>query len=273
MVDALVRESTETPLVSVPIALEGEPEGLRLGGYRVSVVVPALNEAENLPHVLPRIPGWVHEVVLVDGRSTDDTVAVAREVRPGIRIVEQQGRGKGAALREGFAAVTGDIVVMLDADGSTAPEEIPAFVGRLLAGADFAKGSRFMPGAGSADISAYRRLGNWGLLALTRRLFGGGYSDLCYGYNAFWRRVLPHLDLRSSGFEIETEMNVRALRRGLKVVEVPSFEAERLHGTSRLHPIRDGLRVLRTIAREWRDHVGERRNDPRPKRAGTPGTR
>src|SRR5262245_62878827 len=98
---------------------------LRPSYPRVSVIIPALNEAENLKYVLPRIPDWVDEVLLVDGNSTDATVAVARSLRPNIRIVQQQGRGKGAALRSGFASATGDIIVMLDADGSTDPAEIP----------------------------------------------------------------------------------------------------------------------------------------------------
>ena len=122
----------------------------------ISVIVPAMNEAANLPHVLPRIPADVLEVILVDGDSTDDTVAVARSVLPGVRIVKQHGRGKGAALRTGFAAARGDIIVMLDADGSTAPEEIPAFVRALTDGADFAKGSRFLAGGGTADMQLYR---------------------------------------------------------------------------------------------------------------------
>ena len=218
--------------------------------HSVSVVIPALNEAENLPHVLPRIPEWVHEVILVDGHSTDRTVAVARELRRDIRIVRQQGRGKGAALRSGFAAARGDIIVMLDADGSTDPTEIPLFVGALLAGADFVKGSRFLQGGGTADMPLHRKLGNWGFAIGVRILFGGIYSDLCYGYNAFWRRVLPHLHLYGDGFEIETIMNVQALRSGLKVVEVPSFEAERIHGEGRLQTLPDGWRVLKTIIRE-----------------------
>ncbi len=216
----------------------------------VSVVVPALNEAENLPHVLPLIPDWVDEVLLVDGNSTDGTVDVARELRPDIRIVAQEGRGKGAALRTGFAAASGDIIVMLDADGSTDPAEIPAFVGALLAGADFAKGSRFVQGGGTSDMPLYRRLGNWVFVVAVRLLFGGHYSDLCYGYNAFWKRVLPHLHLDGNGFEIETMMNVRALQAHLKVAEVPSFEADRIHGASNLRTIPDGWRVLKTICRE-----------------------
>ncbi len=216
----------------------------------ISVVVPALNEAANLPHVLPRIPTDVLEVILVDGASSDDTVAVARAVLPNVRVVRQHGRGKGAALRTGFAAARGDIIVMLDADGSTAPEEIPAFVRALIDGADFAKGSRFLAGGGTADMQLYRKVGNAAFVGMVRLLFGGRYTDLCYGYNAFWRQVVPRLGLDGDGFEIETMMNVRALKVGLRVAEVPSFEAHRIHGESNLHTIPDGMRVLRTIIRE-----------------------
>ena len=221
-------------------------------GPTVSVVIPAMNEAANLLHVLPRIPAWVHELILVDGASTDGTAEVARALWPGVRVVGQERRGKGVALRAGFAAATGDIVVMLDADGSMDPAEIGAYVDALLAGADFAKGTRFAKGGGTDDITALRRLGNAGLTWLVRRLHGGGFSDLCYGYAAFWRRVLPTLALTSDGFEIETEMNLRALRGGLRVEEVPSFEAARIHGASNLNTFRDGWRVLATVLRETR---------------------
>ncbi len=225
--------------------------------YTVSVVIPALNEEKNLPYVLPMIPKWVHEVVLVDGHSNDGTVDVARKLLPDIRVVQQEGRGKGAALRSGFAAVTGDIVVMLDADGSTDPMEIPIFVGALLAGADYVKGSRFAQGGGTDDMPFLRRLGHRALVITVRLLFGGSYSDLCYGYNAFWTHLLPLLGLDGDGFEIETMMNVRALRGQLKIAEVPSFEAERIHGTGHLKPIPDGWRVLKTILRErFKRHDG-----------------
>jgi len=220
--------------------------------HRISVIVPALNEAENLPHVLPLIPHWVDEVILVDGNSVDDTVAVARKLLPSIRVVTQQRRGKGAALQSGFAAATGDIIVMLDADGSTDPREIPAYIGPLLSGADFAKGSRFLQGGGTADMSLHRRLGNLGFVYMVRIFFGGQYTDLCYGYNAFWKRVLPVLSLSGDGFEIETVMNVRALRAKLKIAEVPSFEAPRVHGEGRLRTFPDGWRVLKAIMHERR---------------------
>ena len=218
----------------------------------VSVVVPTLNEVDNLPHVLPGIPDWVHEVLIVDGGSTDGTVQRAKELRDDVVIIEDLTPGKGAALRRGFAAATGEIIVMLDADGSMDPAEIPRFVAALVGGADFAKGSRFCHGGGTDDMEWYRRWGNSVLTRMVRTAFGGRYSDLCYGYNAFWAASVQRLDLDADGFEIETLMNIRALRAGLAVTEVPSYELERLHGTSHLNTVTDGWRVLRTIVRERR---------------------
>lgn len=223
---------------------------------RVSVVIPSLNEAENLPHVLPYLPEWVDEVILIDGGSTDNTVDVARQLWPSIRVIQQSGQGKGNALRDGFSAATGDIIVMMDADGSTNPSELPAFVALLAAGADYVKGSRFMQGGGSEDITPIRKLGNNALLLLVRMIFRCQFSDLCYGYNAFWSYHLPRLISDADGFEIETSLNLRALNSGLNVAELPSFEAKRVNGESKLKPIPDGLRVLRTIFKEWIENYG-----------------
>ena len=217
---------------------------------RVSVVVPTLNEADNLPHVFEHMPDEVFEVILVDGNSTDGTVEVAKRLWPSLRVITQSGKGKGNALTCGFWAATGDVIVMLDADGSTDPAEIPRFVAALLAGADFAKGTRFIAGGGSADITRVRRVGNWALAKLVNSIWGGQYSDLCYGYNAFWRRYLPFITPDCEGFEVETLINIRAARAGLQIHEVPSFEHNRRHGVSNLHARRDGVRVLRTIAAE-----------------------
>ena len=161
----------------------------------VSVVIPCLNEERNLPYVFARMPSWVDEVVLVDGGSIDDSVRTARALWPSLQVIGQTRKGKGNALACGFAMCRGDIVVMLDTDGSTDPAEIPRFVQALTAGADFAKGSRFLPDGGSTDITRLRRAGNSGLCALVNRLFRVRYSDLCYGYNALWRWTLPYLDL------------------------------------------------------------------------------
>src|SRR5262249_9607100 len=153
----------------------------------ISVVMPTLNETRNLPWIMPRIPSWVTEVLIIDGGSTDDTVAVARKLRPSARIIIERTRGKGAALRTGFEAAIGDIIVMIDADGSMDPDEIILFVGALMSGADYVKGTRFIQGAGTEDMSLFRMAGNWALTLSVRMLYGGSFSDLCYGYIAFWR--------------------------------------------------------------------------------------
>lgn len=229
----------------------------------VTVIVPALNEARNLPHVAERMPSDVDEIVVVDGGSQDDTVAVAQALWPDAVHIRQTRRGKGNALACGFAAASGDIIVAIDADGSTDPAEIPRFVATLIEGADFAKGSRFIAGGGSHDITRIRRAGNWGLNTLVNVLFATRYTDLCYGYNAFWRSCLDVIDLPDivtidpqwgDGFEIETMVNVRAMARGLKISEVHSIEADRIYGESNLNAVRDGLRVLRTIGSEFHSH-------------------
>jgi glycosyltransferase involved in cell wall biosynthesis len=217
---------------------------------RISVVIPTRNEEKNLYHVLPYIPSTVSEVILVDGHSTDETIAVAEQLRPGIHVIRQVKKGKGDALQLGFAHCTGDIVVMIDADGSTDPREIPCFVEALINGSDFAKGSRFLKGGGSYDITPLRRLGNAGLGLLVNILFGTRYSDLCYGYNAFWRRCLYVLCIDCDGFEVETLINIRAHRAGLKITEVPSTEGTRRFGQSNLRTFRDGCRVFKTIIQE-----------------------
>jgi glycosyltransferase involved in cell wall biosynthesis len=233
---------------------------------QVSVVMPAMNEARNLPHVFARMPNGLGEVILVDGRSEDDTVSVARRLRPDIRVVGQTRRGKGNALACGFAAATRDIIVMIDADGSTDPAEIPNFVAAIHNGADFAKGSRFAAGGGSVDITRFRRLGNRALNRLVNVIYRTKFTDLCYGYNAFRRHCLSTIDLHpglesierhhGDGFEVETLINIRIAKAAHDMVEVPSFEQHRLHGVSNLKAFSDGLHVLRTIVIERRTRNG-----------------
>jgi glycosyltransferase involved in cell wall biosynthesis len=232
-------------------------------GVRVSVVIPTLNEEENLPYVFARLPQGLHELIVVDGHSTDHTVAVARRLRPDARIVMQTGHGKGNALAAGFAACTGDVVVTLDADGSADASEIPRFVAALCHGADFVKGSRFAQGGASSDITLTRRVGNRALNALVNALYGTNYTDLCYGYNAFWARCLPYMRVDCDGFEVETLINVRIAKAGLVVHEVPSYERDRIHGRSNLHAVRDGSRVLCTIALERITAASRRSRLPR----------
>lgn len=217
----------------------------------VSVVIPTLNEALNLPHVLPEVSA-AYEVVVVDGGSTDGTMDVAREIRPDAIVMRQPGRGKGDALFAGFAAATGDIIVTLDADGSQKASEIDSFVLALLAGADFVKGSRLIDGGGSVDFTWMRATGNRALGRAANAMHGTRYTDLTYGFNAFWRRCIPNLISDAPGFEGEVMMCIRAHRSGLKVTEVACFEERRLHGASNLRTFRDGWRILRLLERERR---------------------
>jgi glycosyltransferase involved in cell wall biosynthesis len=239
----------------------------------VSVVIPALNEERNIPYVFARLPKDAHEVILVDGESTDKTVEAACNARPDVYVINQTRSGKGNALACGFEAATGEIIAMIDADGSADPAEIPRFVAALVAGADFAKGTRFAPGGGSNDITGLRRLGNHILTGLFNVAYRRHYSDLCYGYNVFWRKCLPVLGLDSGtpaqldgtkfwgdGFEVETLIHVRVAKAGLRVAEVPSHEYPRIYGASKLNATRDGLRIARTLLAEWRG----RRHAPVP---------
>jgi glycosyltransferase involved in cell wall biosynthesis len=216
----------------------------------ISVVIPTKNEARNIPWVLERIPAWIDEVVLVDGQSIDGTIEAAKCIRPDIVVVEQPSRGKGLALQAGFATATGDIIVMLDADGSMHPGEIDRYVALLASGFDFVKGSRFMAGASSVDITWLRRIGNNFLRYLTNAIYGTRFTDLCYGYCAFRREFLDRFALTAAGFEIESQLVARACINQLRITEVPSLELPRRHGQSNLRAFRDGRRVLWTLLKE-----------------------
>jgi glycosyltransferase involved in cell wall biosynthesis len=236
-------------MIKATTELEGSLSGVQTRRPTVTVLVPARNEEKNLPYVLPRIPYSVDQLLLVDGLSTDRTNELAKELRPDISIVKQDGKGKGNAIKCGIEAATGDIIVMLDADGSMDPEEIPSFIQPLLDGYDFVKGSRFIRGGGTDDMERVRKLGNRVFVTLLNLLFGGRSTDLCYGFLAFKRDAINRFKVESDGFEIETELNVKALKAGLKVTEVPSFEEKRMTGTSNLKAFRDGKRIIRTLFR------------------------
>lgn len=224
--------------------------GGKANSPKITVIIPTLNEERNLPHVLPKIPVTMDEILLVDGYSTDNTVELAKKLCPGIRVIYQDGKGKGNALRYGIAEATGDIIVTIDADGSMDPEQIPSFIAPLLAGYDYVKGSRFLPRGGTLDMPWLRRLGNKIFTILVNLLYETKYTDLCYGYNAFWRKAFQQVRLNTDGFEIETEMHIKAAKARLKVSEVPSFERARLNGKGRLGTFKDGWKIFRTILLE-----------------------
>lgn len=222
------------------------------GDPTVSVVIPCKNEALNLPGVLPRLGPEISEVIVVDSSCTDDTVEVARSLRPDVVIVTSDGPGKGRALRSGMLAATGDVVVTMDADGSNDPDEVPAMLDALLDGADLVKGSRYLPGGGSADSTPMRDFGSRVICGAFNALHRTRHTDLCYGYMAFRAEHRDVIVPDCEGFEVEAVINANAARAGLQVTEVPSFEARRVHGESNLRPVRDGLRIIRAMVRDRR---------------------
>jgi len=226
----------------------------RIKNSDVTVIIPTLNEEENIMGVIREL-GHIgcRDILIIDGNSRDRTVEVAKEF--GVDVILQNGRGKGSALRQAFShdGLDGDAVVMMDADGSMNPKEILLFIEALDSGADLVKGSRFLSYGYSEDMSLIRRIGNRFFVLLVNRLWSANYTDLCYGFGAFRKdaikKLLPHL--KSTNFEIETEVFIKAKKLGLKVVEVPSIEFRRRHGKSNLSIFKDGFRILKTIIGEF----------------------
>jgi len=230
-----------------PVEDARDPNELRPA---LTVVVPTRNERRNIELVLQALPAAVEEVIVIDASDDDETMRAARRAWPGAVVERQVGIGKGAALQQGFALARGWSIAMLDGDGSMNPAEIKRFVRLLDDGFEFVKGSRFITGGGSTDMTRFRKLGHAGLLRVANMLLRAHYTDLCYGYCAFRREALARLELSAQGFDIEMQIVARAALAGLRIAEVPSFEDVRLEGRSKLHPIRDGTYILRTLLRE-----------------------
>lgn len=216
----------------------------------VSVVIPALNEGKNIGRVITEVKrileGRKYEIIVVDGRSKDDTVEIARKL--GAHVIYDS-VGKGSALVKGLKAAKGEVVVSMDADLSNEPKELGLLIDSIEIGYDVCMGSRFMAGGNSEDISFIRVLGNRFFVLLVNVLFGSRYSDMCYGYRSFSRNALRKMALRETGFGIETEINIVAVKNHLKTVEVPSVEKKRNAGDPKLRTFRDGYAILHTIIR------------------------
>ena len=224
--------------------------GMRKTKSEVGVIIPTLNEEKTIASVIERTKFYVDKILVIDGGSEDRTVEIAKEI--GIDVVFQESRGKGAAMREAFDHIDSEFIVVLDADGSMRPEEIPNFLKGIYSGADIVKGSRFIYNGDSEDITFFRRFGNSLFISLINLMWGTNYTDLCYGFMAFRKDAIEKLSpiLRSKGFGIETEIIIKAKKLGLRTVEVPSVELKRLFGNSKLNTFRDGLKILMTILRE-----------------------
>lgn len=219
----------------------------------VTIVIPTFNEEGNIACVINELRHvGFQDILVIDGNSKDKTAEIVKKL--GVELIRQNGHGKGDALRQVFSysALRGNTVVMMDADGSMNPKELFSFIEALKSDVDVVKGSRFMVGGHSEDMTFVRKVGNLFFVTLTNLLMRTGYTDLCYGFAVFRReaveRLYPHLESKS--FEIEAEIFTKAKKLGLSVVEVPSIELRRKYGKSNLGAFRDGFRILKTIIRE-----------------------
>lgn len=218
---------------------------------KISIIIPTLNEVLNIKEVFPNIPTYIDEIVIVDGNSTDGTIEEIMKFKKDVKIIVQKPQGKGAAMELGFKNATGDLLIMMDADGSHDPKEIPSLLEPILNGYDVSKGSRMLTGGGSDDFTPFRRFGNSIFVALVNTMFGAHYTDLCYGYRAFKKEAIEKIQCRSKGFEIETEQSIHIIKAGLEIKEVPSFEKRRINGNSKLNSFKDGFKILIIILKEY----------------------
>ncbi len=214
----------------------------------VSVVIPTLNEEDNIKKAIDGVSRQLckvsHEIIVVDGYSNDRTVAIARENGA---IVLFDNVGKGSALIKGFMNARGSVIISMDADLSNRPIELRELIASIKSGYDISMGSRFIDGGRSDDISIIRQAGNKFFVFLVNAIFGSNYTDLCYGYRGFRKDILKDLDLKEMGFGIETEISIKARKKQLKTIEIPSYEKKRAAGTPKLRTVHDGLRILKTI--------------------------
>jgi glycosyltransferase involved in cell wall biosynthesis len=247
--ETVFRKNTSTTKLIRPVTRIQE-----LSITDVGVVIPTLNEGKNIENVLFDLKNLgYYNILVIDGMSKDETAKIA--TRNGVKVVLQNGKGKGSAIRQGLSNgyLDADAIVMMDADGSMDPKEINGLVEALNSGADIVKGSRFLKAGHSYDMSSVRRIGNMLMVTVVNLLWSARYTDLCYGFAAFNRRAIEKMAplLKSQNFEIETEVFLKALDLGLVVKEVPSMESKRKSGKSNLNSFGDGFKILQTIAEEF----------------------
>jgi glycosyltransferase involved in cell wall biosynthesis len=243
------------PIVPADLASRAPDEWVGDGGVGpdltlVSVVIPCLNEAENIERcvragleVLARneLDG---EVLVVDNASEDDSAALAASA--GARVVHEPRRGYGSAYLAGFAAARGRYIVMADADLTYDFNEIPRFVAELDGGAELVMGDRMDNIQPGAMTWLHRYIGNPILTGLLNLFFDTGVKDAHCGMRALRRDVLPRLDLRTTGMEFASEMVIRAAKADLRIAELP-IEYHPRGGESKLSSFRDGWRHLRFL--------------------------
>ena len=220
----------------------------------ISVVIPTLNEEGNIKRVLEGVNNFMggkydYEIIVVDGNSNDRTVGISKAM--GARVVSEN-VGKGYAIRKGMNEANGNIIVTIDADCSHIPEEMGMMIDGIKKGYHVCMGSRFLKGGGTEDMPWHRKFGNKIFVSIVNAIWNSKYTDMCYGYRCFSKDSLKQMNLISDGFSIETKISIKAAKRGMKVLEIPSLEKARRAGEGKLRTFRDGYKVMKIILNELR---------------------
>ena len=222
---------------------------------KVAVLIPCYNEeitiADTVKAFQSELPDA--EIYVFDNNSTDATVAEAK--RAGAVVRRERRQGKGFVVQTMFREVNADVYVMVDGDGTYPPEAVHALLAPVLEGeADMTVGSRLSP-ASSSEFKQVNRWGNRLVLRVLNSIFKAQLTDILSGYRAFSRKFVKSVPLFGGGFEIETELTIKAVQRGYRIREVPVGLSHRPAGShSKIRIVRDGLLILNTILALFRDY-------------------
>jgi glycosyltransferase involved in cell wall biosynthesis len=222
---------------------------------KIAVLIPCLNEAISIHKVIKDFKKELPDadICVFDNNSTDDTVRIAKEA--GAIVFKETRRGKGYVIQSMFQQVEADVYVLVDGDDTYPPQAVHRLLAPILANEnDMVVGSRLQKG-NQSQFGALNRLGNWFFALILNLFFGTHLTDILSGYRAFNRRFVKGMPLFSGGFEIETELTIKAIQRGYRILEVPVDLKRRSQGSeSKIHLVRDGVLILAMIMSLFRDY-------------------
>jgi len=221
---------------------------------KVTLIIPTRNEEGCIGKVLKEVPRKiVDEIIVVDGHSKDNTIKEAKKnLKPRKDMIfTQKNIGYGAAFIEGFKKASGDVIIMMDADGSHNPADIPFLVNKIKEGYEYVMASRYAIGGRSNDDTFIRWFGNQLFTKLTNIVHNMRVTDSLYLFTAITKDGLGKLELKTPGFEFCTEIVVKAHRTGLRFAEIPAIERARFNGESKVNALWHGLKILKTVINKY----------------------
>ena len=217
---------------------------------RVSLVIPTKNEAGALEKTIKEIPqGCVDEIIVSDGHSTDGTLDIA--VKLGCKAITQEGKGYGLGILSGVKIATGDVIVIMDGDGSQIPADIPRLLEKIKEGYDIGWGSRYLGGGKSLDDTWLRYFGNQLFTFLIRFIHGLKITDILYMFPAFKKEIFDKVSLQFSDFRFGIELPVKAHKAGFKFGEVACVERKRMTGETKVKDLADGYKIFKAILKKY----------------------